>query len=292
MASRPWLQAAPRSLEDLRAEVDRDGTIALPDDTTSLVPIFAVPTTFPGADLSCAAGVAVPMEDGTTESVVLRDGALMPDDLFYDANLYATTPKPVLAGSAINGFDKAIEAIYSESANPVTDATATRALQYLRDALPELRNSTDPTVMDRAVLGILLAQYGISGPAGSKISVVHAFGQGLRQEFGIQQGVAHAVTVPHVLGLLFEQVDGRREMLAAGLVDGETDDPAEAVVAAVIEVRDGLELPSRLRDVEGTDRSRLQAAAERIHDNYLLDRGPAAFAPTVEDIERTLDDAW
>lgn len=286
------LQARPHSLAELRGEIAESGTMALPDDMDGLLPLVAVPTTFAGADLSTAAGTTATMDDGRVESAAVQHPALMPTALFYDPDLYETTPMGVLAGSAINGFDKAVETVYSSEANPITDATAVRSLRYLRTALPALRGAEDPRVIERAVLGIVLAQYGISRPGGSTINVVHAVGQGLRVEFGIQQGVAHAVAVPHVLRLLFEQVDGRRAVLAEGLVDGDPDDPASAVLEAVTAVRDGLELPSRLRTVEGTDEARLGDAARRIHENPLLERAPPAFEPTVEDVESALRAAW
>lgn len=287
------LAGAYRSLEDIQAEVAATGDIALPDDPASLTPLIPVPTTFAGADLSVAAGTIIPMEDGTDREVIVVGRDLMPEAFFYDPDMFDTTPMGVLAGSAINGFDKAVEAIYSQFSNPVTDATAVRSLKYLRSSLPRLRQSDDPGVMERAVMGIILAQYGVSIPGAYKINVVHAFGHGLRNQWGIQQGVAHAVMVPHVLELIFEQVDGRRDVLAEGLVpEGAPSDPAAAVIAAVEEVRDGLGLPARLRDVDGTDEAGIRGAAELTHADDFVRLGPAGFDPSVAEIEAAIQAAW
>jgi alcohol dehydrogenase class IV len=282
-----------RELEEIRTEVEETGTVAVPDDPDTLTPLFVVPTTFAGADMSVAAAITYPTADGGRAETIPVAKSLMPTGLFYDPALFETTPTNTLAGSAINGFDKALETVYSAFANPITDATAVRSLGYLRDSLPELRDAENPAVMDRAVMGIVLAQYGVSMPEAYKINVVHAFGHALRNEFGLQQGVAHAIVVPRVLELIFEQVDGRRSTLAEGLVvDENVEDEAAAVVAAVEAIRDGLELPSRLRDVEGPTEEGLHDAAVYARNDPFMDLGPEGFDPSVEDLEGVLRDAW
>ena len=287
------LDAEFRSVEEIRTEVEETGTVAVPEDPDALLPLFVVPTTFAGADMSVAAAITYPTADGGRAETIPVAKSLMPTGLFYDPELFETTPVDVLAGSAINGFDKALETVYSAFANPITDGTAVQSLRYLRDSLPELRGAEDPAVMDRAVMGIVLAQYGVSIPEAYKINVVHAFGHALRNEFGLQQGVAHAIVVPQVLELIFEQVDGRRSMLAEGLVAEEGgEDEAAAVVAAVEEIRDGLGLPSRLRDVEGPTEEGLYDAAVYAREDPFMDLGPEGFDPSVEDLEGVLRDAW
>lgn len=279
-----------RTREDARAEIVETGALSLPDD--ELLPVVPVPTTLAGADLSVAAGLVVPTDDGNVEAIV-ADNRLMPTVLFYDPDLFDTTPTDVLAGSAINGFDKGVEAVYSRFADPMTDSTAVRGLKYLRSSLPYLRETTDPVVMERAVMGIVLVQYGVSVPDAYKINIVHAFGHALRNEFGIQQGVAHAVIVPHALRLIFKEGGGRSDVLAEGLVaEAAVDDTEQAVIDAVVEVRDGLGLPRRFRDVEGISEDRFRSAAEHTYEDAFLSMGPSEFDPSVDDIEAVLHAAW
>lgn len=299
-----------RTVEEVRAEVAERGFLALPGDADALTPLFPVPTTLAGADLSTVAGVRVPDGDGGRTSTGVGGQALMPEAVFYDPVLFGTTPPGVLAGSAFNGFDKALEMVYSRHANPVTDATAVRGLRYLRESLPGLLEAVggdgvggaggaddsedldEPGALDRTVLGVVLAQYGLAARGAPKTNVVHAFGHGLRRTWGVQQGVAHAVMVPHVLDLLFGQVDGRRDLLAEGLDVADADDPAEAIVGVVEGVRDALGLPARLRDVEGTDEAGIPEAARVTHDDAYLHRGPPGFEPTVEEVESAIRAAW
>ena len=281
-----------RALDSARTEIIEEGTLSLPADPDRLIPTVPIPTTLAGADLSVAAGL-VAYTDDEAQEVVIADSNLMPDALFYDPNLFETTPMNILTGSAINGFDKGVEAIYSKFANPIVDSTAIRGLRYLRTSLPDLRESDDPEVLDRAVLGTLLVQFGVSIPDAYKINVVHAFGHALRNQFGIQQGVAHAVTVPHVLRLIFDEGGGRPEVLAEGLVlDDEPGHTEAAIIRAVEEIRDGLALPSRLRDVEGTTEDELGEVAVHVSEDDFLEIGPPEFDPTVEEIEQTLRAAW
>jgi alcohol dehydrogenase class IV len=291
------LYGEPRSIDDAAEEVDEHRYLSLPDDPDDLLPTFPVPTTFAGADLSTVAGITVPTTDGDRTSTGVGGQALMPEALFYDPDIFETTPPGVLAGSAFNGFDKAVEMCYSRHTNPVTDATAMRSLSYLADALPRLLEqdgdlADDPSAMDRAVIGVVLAQYGLAARGAPKTSVVHAFGHGLRRAWGVQQGIAHAVMVTHVLRLIFEAVDGRRDLLAEGLGVADADDRAEAVVRVVEEIRDALELPTRLRDVDGTDEAGIPEAARLTHEDAYLHRGPSGFEPTVEEVESAIRAAW
>ena len=291
------LHGEHRSLDEAAAEVAERGYLSLPGDADDLLPLFPVPTTFAGADLSTVAGITVPAPDGGRTSTGVGGQPLMPTALFYDPDVFETTPAGVLAGSAFNGFDKAVEVCYSRHGNPITDGTAVRSLSYLRDALPRLLDedgglSGDPAAMDRAVIGIVLAQYGLAARGAPKTSVIHAFGHGLRFAWGVQQGIAHAVMVPHVLRLLFDQVDGRRDLLAQGLGVADADDRAEAIVGVVEEMRDALGLPARLRDVEGTDEAGIPEAARLTHEDAYLHRGPPNFEPTVEEVESAIRAAW
>jgi alcohol dehydrogenase class IV len=276
-----------RSYEELRAYAADTGALPVPD--TDLAPLIAVPTTFAGADLSTGGSVTFD-EEGEDIGAGFGDPSLMPEGVVYDPDLFETTPMGVLRGSAMNGFDKGLELPYSRHANPLTDAPALRGLSLLSESLPRLP-ADDPAVMERAVAGIVLVQYGRATRGPGLLSVIHAFGHGLREQ-GIQQGIAHGVMASPVLELLFSEVDGRRALLADALdVDG-ADDAATAVVEAVRDVRDGMELPARLRDVEGIEREALPAVAEAVHGDRFLGNGPEGFDPAVEEIEDTLETAW
>ncbi|MFW5919046.1 MAG: iron-containing alcohol dehydrogenase family protein [Halanaeroarchaeum sp.] len=284
--------AARRAIETGAVRIAPDG---------DPVPIVAVPTTLAGADLSILAGVGLTLDPGATAEAVVpsggvADGRLMPTALCYDLALFETTPRDVLRASAMNGFDKAVESLYSPYATPVTDGTAMRALSLMRSGFETLPRATmDEQKLYESVVGVVLAQYGLSTTDAYRASIIHAFGHGFNG-YGIHQGTAHGILAPHVLSYLFGEVDGRRELLAAGLdVDGGPDgggDLADRIVDAVAAVGDDLELPARLREIDDLDRGDLSAIAAEIHRDGFLSHAPTGLDPTERDIEGVLQAAW
>ena len=288
------VQATGLDVEEVRAEATDAGGLAVPDG--GLVPLVVVPTTLAGADLSTVGSVSV----SGGGSAGYSDPSLMPDAAIYDPSLFETTPPDVLAGSAMNGFDKGLESVYSRHATPITDATATHGLRLLSDALPSLlvgegddrAVTTDEAVVDRVVAGTILVQYGLASAGPTRLNVVHAFGHGLRRVAGVQQGLAHAVVVPHVLRDLFETVDGGRALLADALGVRDDRDPATGVVDAVTAVRDGLGLPARLRALDGIREDDLTEVARVTHEDSFIAGGPEGYEPDRDRLERVLRAAW
>ncbi|MFC5973021.1 iron-containing alcohol dehydrogenase family protein [Halomarina salina] len=274
--------------DGLREYVVEHGTIPSPD--ADLPPLLAVPTTLAGADLSTVGSIS--FYDGDEAlGAGYADPDLMPDALAYDPDVFETTPTGALVGSAMNGFDKGLEALYARQASPLTDAPAVRGLRLLVDALPAIGDPADDAVMEQVVAGILLVQYPRATTNPRLLSVVHAFGHGLRDE-GVQQGLAHAVMAPPALELLFDAVDGRRDLLAEALGVDDAGDPASAVVDAVAEVRDGLGLPDRLRELDAVERDALPRVAARTAEDDFMANAPSGFDPDEETILETLERAW
>jgi len=193
----------------------------------------------------------------------------------------------------MNGFDKGIETLYAATATPVTDATAMRGLSLFQDGLFAFGDGgREDWVFDALVRGCTLVQYGISRPDAGTLSLIHAFGHGLTRTYDVQQGAAHAVVAPHVLEYLFEQTDARRELLARALGVGGAADPASAVVDAVADVVAALDLPTRLRDVDGPDRDEFPAVAEAVLADSFMANAPPGLDATREDIVGALEAAW
>lgn len=84
--------------------------------------------------------------------------------------------------------------------------------------------------------------------------------------------------MPHILRYLFGHVNGRRHLLAEACgidIDDRTNaEVAEAVVGAVTDVRDALDLPERLRYIDGLSESDLDDIAEIIVADSLIDTVP------------------
>jgi len=287
------LAATDRDVDAVAAELAETGTIAPPDG--EFAPLVAVPTTLAGADMSMVAGVTAGPESGLDSRVGggVSDPRLMPRAVVPDPELVATTPRSVLAGSAMNGFDKGIETLYAAGRTPVTDATAARGLSRFREGMAAFEGDTvEASALAPVVEGMVLLQYGISRPTGTTLSLIHAFGHALTRTSPIQQGAAHGIVAPHALTALFESVDGRRELLASALGVGDAPDPATAVVDAVATVRDTLGLPTRLRDVDGPKPAAFESVARAVLDDGFIDNVPEGFDPSIETIEAVLRAAY
>jgi alcohol dehydrogenase class IV len=283
--------SARGSPEAAHDRFDETGSVAVPDG--DLPPVVAVPTTLAGADLSMVAGVTS-RRDGFVRGGAY-DERLMPSALLYDPDLFRTTPPGVLCASAMNGLDKAVETAYAATATPITDATGLRALRLLSRGLPALgAGDRDDATMHDAVVGTVLAQYGCSRADGLTLSLIHAFGHGIARGYDVQQGGAHAIVAPHALRYLFDRVDGARELLADGLgVEATTPEAtADGVVEAVVEIRDALGLPTRLREVDDMAESDLPDVAVDVHADGLMPYCPSGLDPTVEELEAVLREAW
>jgi len=291
-----------RPLDEVTDEILDRRAMILPDDEVALTDIFAVPTTLPGADLSQVAGIKLSLApEGKAKDEIpsagVSDSRLMPAAVFHDLDLFATTPNPILARSAMNGFDKGIEMLYTRHHNPLTDGTAIRGVRLLHENLPALSNdSTSEEDLSRILQGIAAAQYGLSTPNAYRASVIHSFGHAIARNYEVQQGVAHAIAAPHVLRYLFEQLDGRRDLLAEAfdVRDATTtpDETAAAIVNAVAETRDALDLPSQLRSVDGTEKKHFPALAKAVIEDPFMDAGPEELEATQSDIEAVFEQMW
>ncbi|MXR50097.1 iron-containing alcohol dehydrogenase [Halovenus sp. WSH3] len=287
--------ASESGTEAIADQFEAGGLLPVPD--ADLLPMAVVPTTLAGADLSIMGGITAHPAEGLVDEPVgggIMDPRLMPAVACYDPDLLETTPRDILAASAMNGFDKGIESLYAANATPVTDAAAVRGLSLLSEALPTLSDEPESWASSDILEGIVLVQYGISRPGGTTLSLIHAFGHGLTAHSSVQQGAAHAMVAPHALAYLFEHSDGRRDLLARAFdVDADgRDDLAAGIVEEVVTVRDALALPAQLREIDDLDRDDLEAVAQTTIDDSLMGNCPPDLDATTEDLLAVLESAW
>jgi alcohol dehydrogenase len=288
------LDASDRTADEVESSVRANGALPIPPG--DLLPIVAIPTTLAGADLSAVGSVTLPETSpgvSTDDHHVggFGDERLMPDAVFYDPALFGTTPDSVLNASAMNGFDKGIELLYSRNATPITDATAKHGLGLLGDALPAM--TADRSALEQSIVGTILVQYGLSTPGTGKLSIIHAFGHGLARHYPVQQGAVHGIVAPAVLEYVFESVDGRRTEIATALgVEADETGTAQSIVQAVAQLRDDLGLPHRLRQIEGLEPDSFPEIAAFILDDGIMRNRPSGLDPTQSEIEGVLESLW
>jgi alcohol dehydrogenase class IV len=279
----------------------RDDELVTPSIRGECPPVFAVPTTLSGAEVTCATGMNF---DSTNEQREesregpIIDERLWPAAIVYDPELAVPTPDSVIVSSGMNGLDHAIEMLYSRNGTPFTDATAKHGLGILAEAYPAtVEDPTDTAARGNAMVGVALGATGLIDPvSGPKYSLIHAFGHRFAQRYTVQQGYAHGAVAPSVLAYIFEHVDGKRDALAEALGcqpdDTAPEATAEAVVSSVRDIRDRVGIPSGLRDIEGVEREHFPELAAAITDDIGVRFGPPGLSPTPGQIEGVLQDAW
>jgi len=116
------------------------------------------------------------------------------------------------------------------------------------------------------------------------------------RRYDVQQGNIHGIVVPHVLQYVFDQTAANRTVIADGLgIDAARmteEEVAAESIGAVEAVRDSLDLPTRLRELDPTCKADLPAIAEFIVDDIPMDNAPVGLNPTVDEIEAILENAW
>lgn len=296
--ARAMCSTAPTDLSRENVVDEVVETRQIPLDSVDPIPNVAIPTTMAGADVSSGGSVFVGADKLAPESVGsgrtdvrISDPRLMSESIFYDPVLFATTPTGVLASSAMNGFDKGIETLYSRTTNPIGNAHSVKGLQHYCAGLPDIIDAdSDDPAMEHAVVGTFLVQYG------RQTNIIHTFGNGISLHYDIQQGAVHGIVAPHVLRYVFDTADSHRHQIAEGLTidtDGLNDDEiADAIIAEVTRIRDALGLPSELRSVEGLKRDHFPNVAEEILDNHKHERNPPGVDPTAQEIVSVLEAAW
>ena len=252
----------------------RRGEQLRPRPTGGELPVVLLPTTLPGGAISTTGSIEVlSAGDSPTGQPVRTFGYITPDAVLHDPELLATTPRGSLCGSAMNGINKAIEAMYGRSATPLSDAYASQALHLISPNAAGMF-AGDQASLGAVSAGVMLAQLRRNS------SILHAFGHAIARRSPLQQGIIHAVMAPPGLHFLFSKVDGRRRPLAQALgidVTGRSRDAlAEAVVAEVSRIRDELGLPSSWDQVDvpvtfDDDAVAAYACDERLMDNAPLD---------------------
>jgi len=158
------------AIETLFSRTDEHGNIVFPDLDEPKTPVYAIPTTLSGAELTCAAGANFDDELDDQQAQQTREGPIYdrditPNTVFYDPELISSTPTEILAASGMNGLDHGIEALYSRHANPATDGVVMHGLRLLKDAFPAaIADQQDLEAVGTTAVGVALASYGLIDP--------------------------------------------------------------------------------------------------------------------------------
>ena len=251
----------------------------------------AVPTTLSAGEFTAVAGVT---EDTTRVKHAIRDARLVPRVVIMDPELTLETPRALWAASGIRALDHAVESIYSNRHHPLSDALATRAIQMLVRHLGGSADGPSEDFVERRGQCQMAAWLSVFGMINAGFGLSHVFGHQIGPRWDVPHGVTSCIMLPHAMRFMAQLAPERFAPIAEGY--GIPFDPADARPAAVAcadrtrAFIAGLELPSRLRDVN-VPAGELGDIAAIVHA-ALEESGSVDRAVTREELVTVLDAAY
>jgi maleylacetate reductase len=154
---------------------------------------LAIPTTYAGSEMTDILG-----ETDAKEKTTRRHPSIRPDTVIYDVDLTLSLPFELSVTSGLNAIAHAVEALYAEDANPITDWMAIEGITALHEGLPLLKaNLQDVTVRSRVLYGSWLCSIVLGQCA---MALHHKLAHVLGGSFDLPHGPTHAVLLPHTAG--------------------------------------------------------------------------------------------
>jgi len=232
----------------------------LSQESGSVLPHIAIPTTLSAAEFSHLVGV-------TDESAKMKSGfadaKLIPRGVILDASLTLTTPMQLWLSTGIRSLDHAVESLYAPGTHPINDVLALESIKRLFAYLP--RTKAQPDNLDARTELQLASWLSFFGEVNTPMGLSHNLGRRIGASYDVPHGITSCIILPHVmrafapiytqqlaripqaLGLLFEDADATQLALSA----------ANAVSSLIKQ----LGLPQHLHDVGIDENELLKIAA-------------------------------
>ncbi|KAK7205758.1 alcohol dehydrogenase IV [Myxozyma melibiosi] len=162
------------------------------EQSSTKIPLIAVPTTFSVAETTPAAGYT--NEEGHKTTVL--DPTIAPEAIIYDAEVLQYTPLRLLLSSGIRAVDHAVETLYATNISEVPfKPLALSALSDLFKYLPLLKEDPKNTEIGQMLFNAaflsLFPRYTLEGGLG----LSHRLGHALGAKYGIPHGITSCATL-------------------------------------------------------------------------------------------------
>jgi maleylacetate reductase len=156
------------------------------------LPQIVVPTTYAGSEATPILGET---RDG--RKTTQRSAKVLPEVIIYDVDLTLTLPPGLSVTSGINAIAHAVEALYTQDANPVISMMAERGIEALARALPPImKNPVDKAARSDALFGAWLCGTCL-GAVG--MALHHKLCHTLGGTFNLPHAETHTVVLPHAV---------------------------------------------------------------------------------------------
>lgn len=207
----------------------------------------------------------------------------MTSDFFWadlavvDPTLTYSMPPRLTASTGLDALAHAVESYWAKSSQPYTEGLALRALKLifenLRDSISGIREARDNMAVASTIAGIAFSQ--------TRTTAAHAISFPLTSFYGIEHGLAVALTLPEVIRYVYphakEKMDSLLRYIGLESIDELIDGIREIFVAAG--------LSTRLKDY-GVQREDIPKIATVAMEANIIKLTPGDI--TKEDVEQIL----
>jgi alcohol dehydrogenase len=216
-------------------------------DASVIAPIVAVPTTA-GTGSEVGRAAVVTNEKTHTKKIIFHP-AMLPKVTICDPELTVGMPPIVTAGTGMDAFSHALEALCVPSYHPLADGIAAEGVRLVKENLvAAVKDGTNiearAHMMAAAAAGATAFQKGLGA--------VHALSHPVGALYNTHHGLTNAVFVPYVLAFNRRAIDDKIRRLAAyiGLRPS-----FRAFMDFVLELREQAGIPHTLQGLKvGDDR--------------------------------------
>jgi len=254
-------------------------------------PHIAIPTTLSAGEFTPFAGMT---DEATREKGGVGEPRLQARTVILDPEVTVETPAWLWTGTGMRAMDHAVEAIYSNRHNPISDTLAARAIALLTSHLkPSMQNTGEDELYHRGQCQ-LAAWMSIFGALNTRFGISHALGHQIGPTWDVPHGFTSCITLAPTMRFMAEISPDRFGPIAEGLgIRFDANSPRTSALECADRVAQFVaqfEVPHRLRDVE-VPRSELSKIAgtvlQEVNRSHTVDR-----EITLEDLNQILEAAY
>jgi alcohol dehydrogenase class IV len=250
------------------------------------LPQFVVPSTPTTAYAKSGAAISLP---DVGRRLSLFDPKARAQAIFLDPELFGATPDRLVIDASLDAFAQGIQGLESDRHEPLADALLLHGVRLIRRAL---HVETKATRHERRGDLMLAAQLIGEGTDYTGAGAASALGHVIGARFGVGNGTAKAIVLPHTLRFNAPATRGRLEDAAdaLGLEHHEHEsDVSDAISGACRAFCDALDVPSRLRELR-IPHDALPQIADDVSNDWFFTQNPRSMQHA--ELMTLLEAAW
>lgn len=276
------LHAEGAPARELCTARDASGKLVSPKLLAPKLPQFVIPSTPTTAAVKAGSAVLDPVNK---TRLALFDPKTRAQAVFVDPHLLSTPPRELVVSASLNTLAMAVEGLMSRQGDPFSDALLMHAAAGLVLRLPDADDAGARA--DLMLASLMCGRATDFTGAGIAIPLGHA----ASAKFSIDNGLANAILLPHVLRFNAAAAQEGLGKLDAALCHSRGEGNAlTRVIGALEGMFDALEIATRLRDV-GVAREALPGLAEVAAEDWFVRTNPRPVRGAA-DLLQVLEEAW